>query len=37
VNELRSYLTQKAVPLDGEQETKTKTALELFSARLVIR
>ncbi len=33
--ELRSYLSKKAVPLDGEQETKTKTALELFSSRLV--
>jgi hypothetical protein len=36
-SDLRSYLTKKAVPLDGEQSTKTKTALELFSARLVNR
>lgn len=35
--ELRSFLTKKSVPLDGEQQTKTKTALELFSARLVAR
>ncbi len=35
--ELRAFLTKKAVPLDGEQQTKTKTALELFSARLVAR
>jgi hypothetical protein len=35
--ELRSFLTKKAVPLEGEQSTKTKTALELFSARLVER
>jgi len=37
VAQLRSYLTKKSVPLDGEQSTKTKTALELFSARLVNR
>lgn len=34
-NRLRAYLRGKDVPLDGEQSTKTKTALELFSARLV--
>lgn len=34
---LRAYLHAREVPLDGEQSTKTKTALELFSARLVAR
>lgn len=34
---VRSYLTKKSVPLDGQQQTKTKTALEMFSARLVNR
>jgi hypothetical protein len=36
-SELRSYLNMKAVPLDGEQSTKTKKALEYFSAQLVAR
>lgn len=31
----REFLQTKAVPLDGEQSTKTKRALEIFSARLV--
>jgi hypothetical protein len=35
--DLRSFLTKKDVPLDGEQQTETKAALELFSARLVAR
>jgi hypothetical protein len=37
VNRLRTYLTGKNVSLSGEQQTKTKSALELFSARLVER
>ena len=32
--ELRLYLERKGVPLDGEQETKTKAALTFFSKRL---
>lgn len=36
-NRLRTYLTSKNVSLSGEQQTKTKAALELFSARLVAR
>lgn len=36
-NRLRTYLTGKNVSLSGEQQTKTKAALELFSARLVAR
>jgi hypothetical protein len=32
--ESRAYLTEKGVQLDGKQATKTKTALEHFSARL---
>ena len=30
----RRFLTQKGVELTGEQETKTKKALEYFSERL---
>jgi hypothetical protein len=37
VTRLRTYLTGKNVSLSGEQSTKTKAALELFSARLVER
>ena len=33
--ETRAYLTQRGVDLSGEQETKTKRALEYFSARLL--
>lgn len=33
-NQARNFLRSRNVPLDGEQSTKTKTALELFSARL---
>ena len=32
--EARAFLTQKGVELTGEQQTKTKKALEYFSARL---
>ncbi len=32
--ELRDYLASKGIPLDGEQTTKTKTALEFFSTEL---
>jgi hypothetical protein len=34
-NRLRTFLTGKNVSLSGEQQTKTKAALELFSARLL--
>lgn len=34
---LRTYLSGKNVSLSGEQSTKTKAALELFSARMVER
>jgi hypothetical protein len=32
--ELRDFLTSKGIPLDGEQTTKTRTALEFFSSEL---
>jgi len=32
--ETRAFLTQHGIDLSGEQETKTKKALEFFSARL---
>jgi len=32
--ELREFLAAKGIPTDGQQETKTKTALEFFSAEL---
>jgi len=32
--EVRAYLNDKGLDLDGEQQTKTKTALEFFSAEL---
>jgi hypothetical protein len=32
--ETRAFLTQKGVDLTGEQETKTKKALQYFSKRL---
>ncbi|MCW2788403.1 MAG: adenylate cyclase, partial [Aeromicrobium sp.] len=32
--ELRAFLTLKGLDLSGEQQTKTKTALEYFSAQL---
>jgi hypothetical protein len=32
--EARSFLLDKGIDLDGEQQTKTKTALEYFSKRL---
>lgn len=32
--ELRTFLAAKGVPLAGEQQTKTKTALEFFAAEL---
>ena len=32
--EARAFLTQKGVELTGEQQTKTKKALEYFSTRL---
>jgi len=35
VAESRAFLIERGVPLDGEQETKTRTALEFFSRELV--
>ncbi len=32
--ETRAFLTEKGIELTGEQETKTKKALEYFSTRL---
>jgi hypothetical protein len=32
--DLREFLTEKGIDLDAEQQTKTKTALEFFSAEL---
>jgi hypothetical protein len=32
--ELRSYLSQRGLNLTGEQQTKTKLALEYFAANL---
>ena len=32
--ETRAFLTERGVDLTGEQETKTKKALEYFSERL---
>jgi hypothetical protein len=32
--EFKAYLARCGIPLDAPQETKTKTALEFFSARL---
>ena len=32
--ELRAFLTGKGIPLAGEQQTKTKTALEFFAGEL---
>jgi hypothetical protein len=32
--ETRAFLTQRGVDLFGEQQTKTRKALEFFSARL---
>ena len=32
--EARAFLTERGVDLSGEQETKTKKALEYFSERL---
>jgi hypothetical protein len=34
VGELRAYLTERGVTLGGAQQTKTRTALELFARRL---
>jgi hypothetical protein len=34
VAEARAFLLEKGVPLDGEQQTKTRTALEFFSREL---
>jgi hypothetical protein len=34
VAETRAFLLEKGVPLDGEQQTKTRTALEFFSRKL---
>jgi hypothetical protein len=33
-NETRAFLTERGVVLGGEQETKTKKALQFFSKRL---
>ncbi len=35
--ELHSFLAKKSVPLDGEQQTNTNTALELLSAKTLAR
>lgn len=32
--EARAYLAERGVPLSGEQQTKTKTALEFFARQL---
>jgi hypothetical protein len=32
--EARAYLAERGVPLTGEQQTKTKTALEFFARQL---
>ena len=32
--ETRSYLAQRGIDIDGEQETKTRRALDFFAARL---
>jgi hypothetical protein len=32
--EARAYLSERSVSLEGDQQTKTRTALELFSTRL---
>jgi hypothetical protein len=32
--ETRAFLTQRGIDLSGEQETKTKKALEFFARRL---
>jgi hypothetical protein len=34
VAETRAFLIERGVPLDGKQETKTRTALEFFSSEL---
>jgi hypothetical protein len=31
VAETRAFLMERSIPLDGKQETKTRTALEFFS------
>ncbi len=35
MNEVRTFLQGKGIDLGGEQQTKTKTALEFFSAELL--
>ena len=35
VDEVRTFLQGKGIDLGGEQQTKTKTALEFFSAELL--
>jgi hypothetical protein len=35
VTEIRSFLQERGIDLGGEQQTKTKTALEFFSAELL--
>ncbi len=37
VDEVRAFLDEKGIDLGGEQQTKTKTALEFFSAELLAR
>jgi hypothetical protein len=32
--ETRAFLTSRGIDLDGEQQTKTKTALEFFATAL---
>ena len=34
VEQLRDFLAEKGISTDGEQQTKTKTALEFFSGEL---
>jgi hypothetical protein len=35
--QMRAFLASKAIPLSGEQQTKTKAALEFFAAELAAR
>jgi hypothetical protein len=34
VDEMRAFLAERGIAMDGEQQTKTKTALEFFSSEL---
>ena len=35
IDEVRTFLESKGIDMGGEQQTKTKTALEFFSAELL--